>query len=797
MSGALAIPGLCVGMIGHPDAAAAQTTAPQTTAPQTTAPQTIAPQTKAPSSAKQQAAPSAGTTTKGSNKPAPGGGIEQVTVTALRQRSTLQKAPAAITAVTSTTLDKSNINNAAGLNGEVPGLTVTRAAGFENLVNIRGVGSSTPENALTTQPGVAFFVDGVYLANSISLDQTFFDIDRVEVLRGPQGSLYGQSSTGGVINLVTNQPTLGVYSGKADWGIGNYNLFQERAEVNVPLSDTVAVRLSFQKYDHDGFGQAIDPPIAGYQLDDAHDISGKVALLWKPSDNFSATFSAQWYRAEQDGAEQKDILDPEANPRLVNQDYPGQFNLDTSLYHINLAWTLPFGTLTSVTGYQHLYNDQSEDSSRLSYAILHSYDDVAAWNTGIDSYSEDLSVATLPGGRIDAVAGIFLLTTRSNQFVSELEGTNPNPDLSTGTDIETNPPSNLGYGNVTAVTRDTAAGYAQATLHITNALRLTGGVRYNVDHYNAFDDNFSAFSASKANTTYTTERPTGNVNLQYDLTPRNLLYGSVTEGYKPGGVNGNADAKVVGLTFAPEGITSFEIGSKNRLLQDHLILNLAGFFYDYRNMQYIENDPYPYAYGIANVPNTHVWGGEAEASYRMLEGRLRFNGQFSLENGEVIGNYKAIDSATTTSVYASSPACAYGGQYYNPGCWAAVETAAKNIKGTLPPDLPRVQGEINVEYTMHVGPGALLSRAEFVYRGTEVARVFNDAGIDSVPSYPLYNLYFSYKPDHTRWLVSVALTNLGNVAGVTSRYTDPYGTAQTSNEYIPPFQAIGRISYSF
>ena len=769
----LAIPALCVGLLAHPGTTFAQTTAQNA------------------SSGKPAAGPAA-TTPTGS-----AGGLEQVTVTALRQKTSLQKTPAAITALSSSTLDKSNITNVAGLNGLVPGLTVTKAAGFENLVNIRGVGSSTPENALVTQPGVAFFIDGVYLANSISLDQTLFDIDRIEVLRGPQGSLYGQSSTGGVINLVTNQPALGKYSGQADWGIGNYNLFQERAEVNVPVSDTVAVRMSFQKYDHDGFGHSIDQPIVGYGLDDAHDISGKVAMLWKPSDTFNATFTAQWYRAEQDGAEQKNIDDPEPDPRLVNQDYPGEFNLDTSLYHINLNWRLPFAMLQSVTGYQHLYNVQSEDSSRLSYAILKSYDDVAAWNTGLDNYTEDLSLASLPGGRLDWVAGVFLMKERSNQFISELEGTDPNPQLSTGAYIETDPPYNLSYGNVTVVSRDSVAGYAQATLHITDALRLTGGARYNVDHYDDFDYNFSAFGSSKANTTYTTERPTGNVNLQYDLTSRNLLYASVTEGYKPGGINGNPDSKVVGLTFAPEGITSFEIGAKNRLLQNHLILNVAGFFYDYRNMQYIENDPYPFAYGIANVPNTHIWGGEAEASYRMLDGRLRFNGQFSIENGEVIGNYKAIDSATTSTIYATSPACAYGGQYYNPGCWAAVIAGAHNIKGTLPPDLPRVQGEINAEYTLHVPGGDVLSRAEFVYRGTEVARVFDDPTVDHVPSYPLWNLYFSYKPERSHWVVSLALTNLGNVAGVNSRYTDPYGTAQTSNEYIPPFQVVGRISYAF
>ena len=718
-------------------------------------------------------------------------------MTALKQKSTLQRTPAAVTVVSGSSLDRSNITNAAGLNGLVPGLTVTKAAGFENLVNIRGVGSATPENAPTTQSGVAFFEDGVYIANSISLDQTLFDIDRVEVLRGPQGSLYGQSSTGGVISLVTKQPVLGELSGHGDWGIGNYNLFQERAEVNVPVSSTVAVRLSIQKYDHDGFGHSVSPPIAGYGLDNAHDISGKVAILWKPSENFSATFTAQWYRAMQDGAEQKNINDPELDPRLVNQDYPARFNLDTSLYHLNLEYTFPWAVLRSVTGYQDLYSVQSEDSSRLSYAILGSYDDVAAWNTDMKSYTEDLNLGSLPGGWLDWVGGVFFMKQRSTQFVAEFEGTDPNPDLSVVPGIDLNPPSNLSYGNSTTISRDSGAPYAQATYHITSALRLTGGIRYNVDHYNDFDYNYSAFSKSKGNTFYTTERMTGNVNLQYDVTPRNMLYGSVTEGYKPGGVNGNDLAKVVGLTFAPEGITAFEVGSKNRLLDNHLVLNVAGFFYDYRNMQYIENDPYPFAYGIANVPNTHIWGGEAEASYRMLEGRLRFNGQLSLEGGKVIGDYKALDASTTSRVYAGNAACANGAQYYNPGCWAAVEAAASSSNGNTPPGLPTVQAEFDAEYTMHVWRGDLLSRAQFIYRGAEQARIFNNPALDRVPPYPLWNLYFSYKPDRTSWTVSLALTNIGNVAGVNSRFTDPYGTAQTSDEYIPPRQVIGNIAYSF
>ena len=758
-----------------------------------TAPVSTAP-VKPAGTAKNDSGKSPGTQATGSSTPA---GVEQITVTSLRTRTNLEHTPAAITAVSSSTLDKDNIVNVQGLNGLVPSLTVTPAAGFENLINIRGVGSSTPENALTTQPGVSFFEDGVYLANSISLDQALFDVNRVEVLRGPQGSLYGQSSTGGVINIVTNQPLLGVTSGSADWGIGNYNLFQERAEVNVPVSSTIAVRMSIQRYDHDGFGESVAQPIAGYGLDDAHSLAGKVAILWAPTDNFKATFTAQWARSVQDGAEQKNILDPNPDPREVDQDFPGQFNLDTDLYHLNLEWTLPFAVARSITGYQHLYNTQSEDSSRLSYALLGSYDDVGEWNTDIDSETEDLSLSSLPGTRLDWTGGVFLMHQRSTQLVAELEGDNQNADLAVPSDVIANPPGNLAYGNYTAISRNSIAPYLQATYHILPQLRLIGGVRYNQDSYDGYSYNFSATGGSGATQHYTTGRTTGNVSLQYDLTRFNMLYGSVTEGYKPGGLNSNNGAVVVGHTFLPEGITSFEVGSKNQFLNQHLTVNLAAFFYDYRNMQYIEEDPVPYEYGIANVPNVHIWGGEAEASYVMMGGRLRFNGQLTLENGEIVGDYKAISVESSNAVYASNSACKYGGQYYSTACWAAVIAGTQNAGGNLPPDMPTVQGDLNVEYRMPIWRGELLSRAEFVYRGSEEARIFNDPTVDHVPAYSVYNLFFSYKPDRSNWTVSLALTNLANIAGVASRYTDPYGTQQTSQQYIPPFQAVGRIAYTF
>ena len=728
-----------------------------------------------------------------------GSGQETIVVRSLKRNTNLQKAPAAVTAITAATVDKENITNLAGLNGLVPGTTFTKSSGFENIVTIRGIGSETPENALTTVPGVSLMQDGVYIANTIALNQALFDLDQIEILRGPQGTLYGESSTGGVISLVTKQPVLGVYDGHADFSVGNYELFQERAAVNLPVSNTVAVRLSFQKNDRDGFGEST--AVAGdpnYQLDEQYDVSGKAAILWKPTADFSATLTAQVYSGNQNGAEQKNVLDPNPDPREVTQDYPSKYRLRTELYHLNLNYELPFATLKSTSAYQNLNHSQQEDGSRLSEAVLGFYDDVAAWNTTLQSYTEELDLESNPGTRLDWVLGAFAMKQRSNQFVAEYGGSGPPPnDFSINRDIITNTPSNLTYGNVTTVNRVSYSPYAQGTFHVSSRLRLTGGIRWNHDSYNAFVENFSAFGLSKSSTQYSVGRLTGKIGAEFDITPQNMLYISGTEAYKPGGINGNLDSKVVGLTFAPEGVSALEIGSKNSFLDNHLRLNISAFYYDYPNLQYIETDPYPFAYGIANIPDTHIWGAETEASYLTFGNRLRFNGQLTLENGKIMGSYKAIDTISANHTYAASPACAYGGQYYNPACWAAVEAGAQTVSGNRPPKMPAVQAAVSAEYAADVWRGKLTSRAEFVFRGFEYARIFHDGSLDDVNSYGIVNISFQYKPDASHWNAALSFTNIGNVAGINSRYTDPYGTGQTSDQYIAPFQAVGMVGYSF
>ena len=738
---------------------------------------------------------------------APSAGLEEIVVTANRRTTDIQKTPLAITAIQADMLQKDNVNQLSDINGRVPGLEITKTSGYETVVSIRGVGLGTPENELTTSPGVATFVDGVYIANSISLDETLFDLDHVEVLRGPQGALYGQSSTGGALLLVTKQPVIDEFSGTAVVTLGDYNLHREQAELNVPISDQFAIRMSAQNYGHDGFTK--DALLPNNDLDDANDVSGKIAALFKPTDDFKATLTTQFYSSDQDGEAQKNIKDPSPDPYVVNQDYPARFALNTNLTHLNLEWDLPLFTVKSVTAYQYLDHHQQEDSSRSAFSLIGAYDDVAGWNTHLQNFNEEFDILSNGDTDFDWITGVFALSQKTRQVVTEFECPNavqffcvapPTPaQLAASPGVEYHPPVNLVFGQDLRVDHQSYAWFAQGTYHILDDLRLTGGVRVNYDGYSA---NTYTFGATSLPIGYWDLIPTWRGELDYDVTPTNMLYVSTARGYKPGGINSsnaeNGKAVLATPTFNPETNTSFEIGSKNQFFDNSLRANFAAFYYIYRNMQYIATDPEEFAGGVENIPSTHVWGGEADIAYTGLQQRLHVNGTLSIEGGEVEGKYLAIDSTIQQHLIATVPACMYGGAFYNPACFKAEEGAAVNIAGNTPAQLPNVLASFALSYDLPVPTGTLSPRVEYIYRGTFEQRIFNQPGVDSVPAYSIVNLNFEYVPtDDDNLSVQFSVTNLLDKAGVNSRYTDPYGTFTTSQQFIPPRQILGTVSYSF
>ena len=292
-----------------------------------------------------------------------------------------------------------------------------------------------------------------------------------------------------------------------------------------------------------------------------------------------------------------------------------------------------------MTAYQILDHVQQEDGDRSTYAILHAsdpclahytvclgYDHIAAWNTTVHNFSQELDFLSNPGGPLDWIGGFFVLQQTSHQFVAEFGGATP-PDPGRCCDPaghrDPDPPHNLNYGNDSHATHEAYAAFLQGTYHFTDNFRLTAGGRYNMDHNKDPSFNFNAFGSAHALTELWNAVPTWRVEADYDVTHDNMLYVSNARGYKPGGVNGLTGAFLVKTCSRRKPTPRSNWVRRTPSLTDSLRINVSAFYYIHKNYQYIETDPVPFDGGIANIPSVHDYGVEFEGSYVGLDDRLR------------------------------------------------------------------------------------------------------------------------------------------------------------------------------
>lgn len=751
-----------------------------------------------------------------------------IVVTAGKRDTRLQDATLSASAVTADTLREANITEITGLNGVVPGLVVARSGGGERMVSIRGVGSETPENT-DTQPGVSYHVDGVYIFGSIAANAAFIDVGQIEVLRGPQGTTFGQGSTGGTINIVTRQPSLDQTSGSISAGFGNYGLVKADAALNLPLGETFAIRGAVQHLSHEGYAVATGVPgRESYELDQQDEIGWKASALWRPLDNLSITLATIQYESDTNGPAQKNILDPDPDPRRLSQDYPGRSIIKTELYYGVAALDTSFATIKSITSYQKLDSLQAWDADGLTADLFYdltfspltfggtNYDHVPLWKTDTESWTQEVNLVSKGSGPFSWIVGGVYLWSKNLEYIVEYRAADDEilrPALPQDTPFDDQRVAALTYASLSSVTREAWAAYFEGSYDITDALSVTAGIRYNKDTY-------SGSSASNSDTpSYTsgpylqpaprpglsTDEVTGKAAISYKLTPSNMVYVSYTRGFKPGGINTAAPNAAPALlsfemgtmpTYKPETVDSFELGSKNTFFGNALQLNASAFFYNYKNMQFLEEDAVLYGEGISNAPKAEIYGLELEGSWR-LNDNWRLDGTMSFLRGKYTEDYFALDpvSATEAQNAAGYPGFLFWSNFY--AASLARDAARHNINGNDVPKIPKVQGSASLTYTNKIAGGDLMAKAQVIYRGKYNYRLFNESSTDITPAYTQTNLFVSFSPDNTKLTFSLTATNLFNEEGINSRFSDPYGSAQTYNTYIPPRQVIGSVSYNF
>ena len=551
--------------------------------------------------------------------------FEEVLVTAEKRSESLQDLSQAITVLGGADLDNRQIASFVDLSAIAPGVNIAKNEGFKTVITIRGVGNEANQNAIAN-PSVSYHLDGIYVASPFALQTDFLDLERIEVLRGPQGTLFGQNSTGGAINIITTAPSIDSSFGKADLTLGDYGLVKARAAYNLPLSDTLAVRASVISNKRDGF---TDNLTLGQDLDDANSMSARVRVLYEPSDDFRANFTAQYFDEDRNGAAQKGLLDPTPDARELRQDSLAEYELTSELYSAVLEWDFESFTLKSLTSYQNddvlitRDNDRNDTAALSVFQIPSLYDPETNKQTTITQEVNLVSVDPL-FGKLDWVAGLFYLDTEVEISILErldfgLDGFDPITDediASYGGDV--------GFISDSKPERDSTSIYGQGTWNFNEEWRVVFGMRYTEDEVYSEVTNFYGREGTDIIET-SSEKVTGRLVVEHDFNESTMAYGSYTRGFKPGGSNltyGREDvvAPIVVLpTFEEEIVDAYEIGLKTDLADGRVRMNTAAFYYNYEGLQYQATDPEVFQGGVGNIPESEIFGAELELSAFLSE----------------------------------------------------------------------------------------------------------------------------------------------------------------------------------
>jgi len=732
--------------------------------------------------------------------------LEEIIVTAQRRQMDIQEAALAVSVFSGDDFDQSNVVRLDNFNGYVPGLTVAKNDGAGRAVSIRGVGWETAQN-LSTQPSVLMYVDGVYMANPLAMGTDLGDFERVEVFRGPQGTEFGQGTTGGAINLVTIKPSFEDLSGNVEVTTGTYNLIRVRGALNLPLSDNVAIRASVQKYSHDGYTEISGGALDGYELDDADSITGKISLLWEPSASMSVYLSAFLQHSDQNAAAQRNVDDPNPDRREVSQDFPGIFELENNLISAVVEWELSSGlVLKSLTGYQELRKRQTVDGDRMNEALTSvdipgfftaaNWDVLTFWDNDSDAFSQELSLSYTGDSMDWVIGGYYLDHENFNHF---LEANGPSPfsdsiDALADPGPDTLPPFNsvLNFVEARTVTREDRAAYGQVRFRASEQITVTVGGRYQSEDQL---DEAVQFFFMPSSQILDDDEFTWKLGVDFNPTDTNLIYGLISTGWKNGGTNPGAlgGAIDVPIEFMPAEVTSFEIGSKNTLAGDRVRLNIAAFLYDYDNLQFMQEDPVPFAGGTGNIPSTTIFGIESEFDWLLSE-TWQLEGQITWTDGEF------NDDLTTLDVVDFREALAPGvGLFTQEGFDIRLALSqTTNLNGNTPPKLVDLTARLALTNTLDLADGATLtSKFEYLYRGEYQYRVFNNPLVDTVPSYNIVNILFNYQFEYQRFNLGFGVTNLFDEDGVNARFSNPFGLLTTSEEFIPPQEVFITLRYDF
>jgi len=566
------------------------------------------------------------------------GGVEVVTVTAERRSENVQNIGGGITALTGGDLAQMHANNFADFAATVPGVSYFSGGPTNNLIAIRGVTTGG------TQLGsaISLYLDDVPIGASTqfglgfqSLNINTFDLDRVEILNGPQGTLYGANALGGTVKYVTAAPDLGVHSTRlegefsdTDQGAANDGL---RAMANLPLGDNAAIRIDgLQEFDS---GYTQDPDHDRKDVGAGRQLSGRIQFLDDITPDISVRLSAFIDKVNGSGADVvfRDFTTHKPVEGTYDQSYPLEQPSESSLdlYSAVLNWDLHWAKLTSVTGYQIDKGKYESDVSTLYDALLGSADPFGLpVNDTTNKFTQEVRLASPDNKHFEWVVGGYYDRESTDEGVDLVDAANPGGTLFGVLPF---------YGFLPSTYREFAA-FGDGTYFVTSNFDVTLGIRYS-DQHQTYESNLeSLFFPVPGVYTHNVTPPTDQSTVTYLINPRwqvdddTMLYVRVSSGFRPGGPNFTQPGGIIKPTFQPDSLWNYELGEKSTLLGDRLTLDADIYDIEWSNIQLTLNSG-----GINNLVNggdARIRGAEGSFGYRVLDD-LTLGGTASYTDTEI------------------------------------------------------------------------------------------------------------------------------------------------------------------
>jgi iron complex outermembrane receptor protein len=592
----------------------------------------------------------------------------EIFVTARRRQESAQDIPLAVSVLDAKQLDETGAFNVNRLQQLAPTLQFYSSNPRNTAVNIRGLGVPFGLTSDGFEQGVGIYVDDVYYSRVASATFDFLDVAQIEVLRGPQGTLYGKNTTAGAINIQTNQPTFD-FEGRAEVSIGNYNFQQARLAVSGPLSDKVAARIAFSGTSRNG---TIRNVVTGENIQSLDNIGLRAQLLWEPTGDLKIKLVGDYNKQDAvccgsvfvgTGATQRPLnrqfaalaaaqnyAPPSTNPFDRLTDLDSNLNAGNVIAGaaLKITWDVGPGTFTSVTAWRYWDWKPENDRDFTGLSIVARSQNPSQQ----DQYTQEFRYA-YTGDSIDFVVGAFAFNQRIDTQGLESQGRNASRwNIAPSNALSTDPTvlDGLTARNTQFLKSTSAALFGQLSWKVTEAFTIQPGVRLNYDKKSGFyqrrvftgtgvellgtetdaisrarlaiyQPQLSAPSDSDWNLTY-------DLTASYELAPDVLAYGTYARSFKTIGINQNGlptDANGLPIaaagTIRPEKVDHFEVGLKSQFWDRKATLNLAAYRTDIRDYQAtVNNGQFGVLRGfLANAGKVRSQGIEADFNIRPNE----------------------------------------------------------------------------------------------------------------------------------------------------------------------------------